>query len=224
MVPRLARTGRLSIADRYGNRVTTAAGFRVADAPAPPPVDITPSSRFFFDSRRKPTFTFDVPQATDVQVELVDSASAVVRSWTVAAAPGARNQVTWDGLGPNGVEPAGNYSFRIAGRASAATPTPDADEGFLFADHLFPIRASHNLGYTNTNNFGGGRGHQGQDMFSRCGTRLAAARGYMHMLEQPLVKTGQRVFTTPPAAISTSRCGQRRAGTRAGDRSTPSPR
>jgi murein DD-endopeptidase MepM/ murein hydrolase activator NlpD len=92
-----------------------------------------------------------------------------------------------------------------------------------YADHLFPIRGRHNLGYTPTNGFGGGRGHKGQDMFARCGTRLAAARGgrvefagyqsaagyyvvidgaatgidyvYMHMRQPPLVRTGQRVFT-----------------------------
>ena len=223
VVPRRARTGRLSVTDGYGNRATTTTRVRVRDAAAPPPVDITPSSRFFFDSRRKPTFTFDVPQAADVQVELADSAGTVVRSWTVAATPGGGNEVTWDGLGPNGVEPVGNYTFRIDGRASAATPSPGSDAEFLFADHLFPIRGRHNLGYTNTNNFGGGRGHQGQDMFARCGTRLAAARGgrveyagyhsaagnyvvidgaqtgvdyvYMHMLEPALVKAGQRVFT-----------------------------
>ena len=90
-------------------------------------------------------------------------------------------------------------------------------------DHLFPIRGKHDLGQSETNNFGGGRGHQGQDNFARCGTRLAAARGgkvqyagyhgragnyvvidgdgtgvdyaYMHLRKTPLVSTGQRVFT-----------------------------
>jgi murein DD-endopeptidase MepM/ murein hydrolase activator NlpD len=225
LVPKAARTGKVSVVDRYGNRTTTRGRLRVADGAAPPPIDITPSSRFFFDSRRKPTFTFDVPQAMDVQVELVDSASGeVVRTWTVPATPGASNQVTWNGLGSQGVEGLGNYAFRIAGQAgAAATPAPGTESGFVFADHLFPIRGRHNLGYTDTNNFGGGRNHQGQDMFARCGTRLAAARGgrveyagyhsaagyyvvidgaetgidyvYMHMLEPPLVQTGQRVFT-----------------------------
>ena len=224
-VPKAARSGRLSVVDRYGNRTTTPGRLRVADAAAPVPVDITPTSRFFFDSRRKPVFAFDVPRPMDVQVELTDSATGeVVRAWTVPAAPGASNLVSWDGLGPGGVEPLGTYTFRIAGQAaSAATPSPSAQTGFLYADHLFPIRGRHNLGYTDTNSFGGGRGHKGQDMFARCGTRLAAARGgrveyagyhsaaghyvvidgaetgvdyvYMHMLEPPLVQTGQRVFT-----------------------------
>jgi murein DD-endopeptidase MepM/ murein hydrolase activator NlpD len=224
-VPEAARSGRLSIVDRYGNRTTTPGKLRVRDAAAPAPIDITPSSRFFFDSRRKPTFMFDVPQPMEVQVELANAATGeVVRTWSVAAAPGTSNQVTWNGLGSHGVEPVGNYTFRIAGQASAsATPAPGTQPGFLFADHLFPIRGRHNLGYTDTNNFGGGRGHNGQDMFARCGTRLAAARGgrveyagyhlaaghyvvidgaetgvdyvYMHMQEPALVQTGQRVFT-----------------------------
>jgi Peptidase family M23 len=73
--------------------------------------------------------------------------------------------------------------------------------------------------------FGGGRGHQGQDMFASCGTRLVAARGgrvefaghpsaagnyvvidgtetgidyvYMHLLERPLLSTGQRGLHRP---------------------------
>ena len=224
-VPNAARTGRLTVVDRYGNRSTTSSRLRVTDAAAPAPVDIAPTSRFFFDSRRKPTFTFDVPQPMDVQVELADSDTGeVVRTWTVPAAPGASNQVSWNGLGSQGVEPLGKYTFRIAGQAGAAAiPTPGTQTGFLYADHLFPIRGRHNLGYTDTNSFGGGRGHKGQDMFARCGTRLAAARGgrveyagyhsaagyyavidgaetgvdyvYMHMLEAPLVQAGQRVFT-----------------------------
>ena len=40
---------------------------------------------------------------------------------------------------------------------------------------VFPIRGRHDLGQSATNDFGGGRGHQGQDMFASCGTPLAAA-------------------------------------------------
>jgi len=42
---------------------------------------------------------------------------------------------------------------------------------------VFPIRGSHDLGQTASNGFGGGRGHQGQDMFADCGTPVVAARG-----------------------------------------------
>jgi murein DD-endopeptidase MepM/ murein hydrolase activator NlpD len=224
-VPEGARSGRVTVRDRYGNAATTSGRVRIADAPDPPPVDVAPSSRFFFGARRKPTFSFDVPRATTVEVQLSNAATGeLVRSWTVEATPGGPNSVAWDGRGTAGVAGAGTYAFRVGAEATgAATEAPDTQASFAFADHLFPIRGRHNLGYTATNGFGGGRGHKGQDMFARCGTRLAAARGgrvqyagyqaaagnyavidgagtgvdyvYMHMRAPALVKSGQRVFT-----------------------------
>jgi murein DD-endopeptidase MepM/ murein hydrolase activator NlpD len=100
-------------------------------------------------------------------------------------------------------------------RASAA--------GARSADgHVFPIRGRHDRGRYETNDFGGGRGHQGQDMFAGCGTPLAAALGgrvlraasegaggnylvihgrdgrdyvYMHMQQPPALRPGDRVET-----------------------------
>lgn len=39
---------------------------------------------------------------------------------------------------------------------------------------LFPIRGRHDMGQTEINGFGGGRGHQGHDVFAACGTPLVA--------------------------------------------------
>lgn len=93
--------------------------------------------------------------------------------------------------------------------------------------HVFPIRGKHDVGQTETNNFGGGRNHQGQDMFAACGTPLVAAHGgtvriakanharagnyvviageqsgldyvYMHMQRPPNVQTGDTVVTGQP--------------------------
>ncbi len=90
--------------------------------------------------------------------------------------------------------------------------------------HVFPIQGKHDVGQTETNNFGGGRNHQGQDMFAACGTPLVAAQGgrvrmaranhpragnylvitgessgldyvYMHMQAPPAVETGDVVVT-----------------------------
>lgn len=88
------------------------------------------------------------------------------------------------------------------------------------ADGVFPIAGRHDMGQSETNNFGGGRGHQGQDMFAACGTPLVAVRdstvqfvafqdraghyavlqdaagqsyAYMHMRDRPLVRKGDRV-------------------------------
>ena len=61
---------------------------------------------------------------------------------------------------------------------TAITPSGDAagdapattDRGV----HVFPIRGAHDYG-TFVNQFGGGRGHQGQDVLAACGTPLVAA-------------------------------------------------
>jgi murein DD-endopeptidase MepM/ murein hydrolase activator NlpD len=193
-----------------------------------PPQDISPKTTFFYAGKRKATYSFTGRQAASVQVDLInESTQAVVRAWSVAVQPGQQAHVSWDGRGLGGkVEPPGRYRFRLSGAASAATsPAADSAANFFFADHLFPIRGRHDLGQTPTNNFGGGgtRRHFGQDMFARCGTRLAAARGgtvqyagyhsaagyyividggdtgtdyvYMHLRRPALVSTGDPVFT-----------------------------
>jgi murein DD-endopeptidase MepM/ murein hydrolase activator NlpD len=94
---------------------------------------------------------------------------------------------------------------------------------FSLFDHVFPIRGKHDLGQGATNNFGGGRGHQGQDLFAGCGTPVVAARGgtvreagyngaagnyavisssssgfdyvYMHLRDASRVRTGETVAT-----------------------------
>jgi len=42
---------------------------------------------------------------------------------------------------------------------------------------VFPITGPHDLGRSQTNSFGGGRGHSGQDMFAECGTPVVASQG-----------------------------------------------
>ena len=115
---------------------------------------------------------------------------------------------------------------RMAGRSHRsrrlrivkATP-PEVLAPTVATDGAFPVRGSYDFG-TATNRFGGGRGHQGQDVFADCGTGVVAARAgevtqaryqsraghfvvidaddgtsqvYMHMRRRPLVQTGQRV-------------------------------
>lgn len=91
--------------------------------------------------------------------------------------------------------------------------------------HVFPIRGRHDRGRYETNDFGGGRGHRGQDMFAACGTPLVAALGgvvtyaasegaagnylvitgrdkrdyvYMHLAEAPRLRAGDRVADGQP--------------------------
>lgn len=51
---------------------------------------------------------------------------------------------------------------------AALTPTLTPTQ----TDGIFPISGKHDMGQTATNGFGGGRGHQGQDLFATCGTPL----------------------------------------------------
>ncbi len=218
-VPTSARTGPLALVSSLG-----------ATVPAPQPVairglparDMAPDGGYFVAGRRQPTFTV-APSATTTTVELVREADgATVRSWDVAAAS-TPTAIHWNGMLGRRAAPTGSYRFR-RGAAGAATQGVDTNDPgtFMLYDHIFPIRGKHDLGQSATNNFGGGRGHQGQDMFANCGVPLAAAQGgtvkragtdgragnyvvitgrsgndyiYMHLNATPLVSTGQKVFT-----------------------------
>jgi len=227
VAPAEAQTGAVVLQGSSGASLARIDRVRVRRPPKVAPVDISPDSSFYFGGRRKATFEFTVEQAGDVRVELVnDESQAIAATWDVAAEPGVAQRVRWNGRVPGGTAGTGRYSFRLAAPAGvSASAAPEATSAFFFADHLFPIRGRHDLGQTPTNGFGGGgtRTHMGQDMFAKCGIRLAAARGgkvqfagyhsaagnyvvidgagtgrdyvYMHLLETPLVKTGDRVFT-----------------------------
>ena len=60
-----------------------------------------------------------------------------------------------------------------APRRAAGEPDPAS---FLFLRHTFPVLGPHGYGEFAAK-FGGGRGHQGQDVFAACGTPMVAARG-----------------------------------------------
>ena len=215
-----AKSGRVMVVNRGGKRAASAKRVRVTGSAAPTAGSESSGSNFFYDGTRKPAFSFQVDQAGTVTVELVrDSDGSVVQRWEVAATPGQPSTVEWD---PGAATvPNGRYRFRLAGGVSGARA--DGRDSFTLYDHIFPIRGRHNMGYTDTNNFGGGRDHKGQDMFAACGTRLVAARGgtveysgfhsaagnyvvidgtgtdvdyvYMHMRDPAPVKTGDRVRT-----------------------------
>lgn len=144
----------------------------------------------------------------------------VVRSFPADAGPGS---VRWDGTVDGVPATAGRYLLRLsvpgAARAAQATVPTEVRDG------VFPIRGKHDLGQSATNDFGGGRGHKGQDMFAACGTPLAAVRPgvvqfaatqeragnyvvlqdaagrsyvYMHMRDRALVRKGDVVRAGQP--------------------------
>jgi len=107
--------------------------------------------------------------------------------------------------------------------APAAFGDPTLGIAKIVPEHtaLFPIDGPHDLGRNPANRFGGGRGHDGQDMFADCGTPVRAAQAgrvvfagyqgaagnylvvrsaesgedqvYMHLLNEPRFAAGDRI-------------------------------
>ena len=188
--------------------------------------------RVFFDGQRPARLTYAVrdtqPVTTFVELVRVADGVPIARFGPTVVAPNTPQTITWDGRAGGQIQAEGRYTWRIAAqgsggaRAVSAQAGPGAGSGFEFLRYEFPIRGPHNYGEFAAA-FGGGRGHQGQDVFAACGTPLVAARGgvvkfkqfhgraghyividtegsgvdmaYMHMRDEALVNKGDRVRT-----------------------------
>lgn len=113
-------------------------------------------------------------------------------------------------------------AVRVTQRRLAVADAEMPSEGVEQASDgmVFPIQGRHDMGQTQTNGFGGGRGHQGHDLFAACGTPLVAvvsgtvqqkayhsaagnyvvlkaaggeSYAYMHLRSASPLKTGERV-------------------------------
>ena len=177
----------------------------------------------FYDGVRAPklTYTFRGGSSTDVTVTVVNrETEEVVDSFVDSAAePNAANVASWDGRTTQGTTaPNGEYQFRIADGAGAKAKTT-RESSFSFHKFRFPLLAKHGYG----DGYGAGRGHEGQDVFAKCGSKLMAVRGgrvqvndfqsaagnylvidgkgtamdfmYAHMLRPSSLREGQRVRT-----------------------------
>jgi murein DD-endopeptidase MepM/ murein hydrolase activator NlpD len=198
-------------------------------------------NRVFYGAERMAQVSYLVrgSQPANVAVELIrlSDGIAITRWEPGLVTPETPQTITWDGTAGGKVQRDGRYFFRVfATSASGATasssqapattpPTAAAPGSFLFQRHIFPIRGAHTMG-TGAAAFGGGRGHQGQDAFAKCGTPLVAARGgvvkfkqyhsraghyividgddegydyaYMHLRDASLVDQGDHVYTGQP--------------------------
>jgi murein DD-endopeptidase MepM/ murein hydrolase activator NlpD len=183
IVPNRAQTGRPKVADSFGNASLSPAELRIVDASQLSAggfklneADARPR-RTYFDGLRKPrvTYLFQGDGPTDVTIQVVKRGTGtVVDSWIAPdREPFTQHTASWDGRrkggGPAG---SGKYRFRI-GAVSGGAPESTDEARFGFFSHKFPVRGRHSYG----DGIGAGRGHQGQDVFADCGTRLAAARG-----------------------------------------------
>ena len=199
-------------------RVTRAAGEEASDG--------APTTKVFAGSRKPATFRYRVngppPEGATVEVVRVRDDRVVARR-PLEGPSDETSTVTWNGLVGGLPVPVGSYAFRVsAGSEAVVEPEPGQPREFSVYDHFFPIRGRHDLGQSPTNNFGGGRGHQGQDMFAACGTPLAAVTtgrvtsagyhsaagnyfvlkradgqsyAYMHLRDPALVAEGDKLYT-----------------------------
>jgi murein DD-endopeptidase MepM/ murein hydrolase activator NlpD len=194
---------------------------RNASEPASSP-DV-PGSPVVFGARRKASVTAQVGAAGPVTAEVADGAGAVVTTFSREASGPGEVVLRWNGRVGRRPAPEGTYLVRLGDGPTASASAASPDAPFEFRHHVFPIRGAHDLGRSESNRFGGGRGHQGQDMFARCGTPVVAAQGgravfvgyhsaaghylvirgagsgedyvYMHLRSAPRVAEGDRVAT-----------------------------
>ena len=252
-VPRTAVSGPVALVSVDGAESTPTAVPLMIDPTAPPApaagtsdglgIDVeVQGNRVFYGAERQAQVSYIVrdSQPVTVAIELIRLFDGVaITRWEPGAVPPNTPQtVTWDGTAGGRVQADGRYAFRVfatsqsgATASSAQAPAPGAPAtapvpgSFLFQRHIFPIRGAHTMG-TGAAAFGGGRGHQGQDVFAACGTPLVAARGgrvkfkqyhsaaghyivvdgddegydyaYMHMREASLVNQGDQIYTGQP--------------------------
>jgi len=242
-VPRLAVAGPVSVVDAHGARSPAAPTPLAIEPPPPatmsagaPAVEVEVAGHtVFFDATRPARLSYLVRGAApaSVAVELVRAQDGqVIRRWAAGpVAPGEPQSLTWDGTAGGRVQREGRYEFRVvahdaSGARALSAATTSADEpgpgSFEFLRHQFPVQGPHDFG-EGAAAFGGGRGHQGQDVFADCGTPIVAARGgtvkfkqfhsraghyividgartgmdyaYMHLRDAALVAAGERVRT-----------------------------
>jgi murein DD-endopeptidase MepM/ murein hydrolase activator NlpD len=250
-VPLGAVSGPVTVLDRDGVASAPAPAHLLVEPLAPaghgaggPSIDVdVQAPKSYFDAQKPMQVSYVVhdDRPVSIHVELVrQSDGAVIASWAPGVVqPETRQVVQWDGLAGNRVQKPGRYAFRVTAADSAgalrassaqAEQAPEAPAAaeerdpaeFVFLRHVFPVRGPHGYGEFAAK-YGGGRGHQGQDVFAACGTPVVAARGgtvkfkqyhsraghylvidgertgvdyaYMHFARAALVDKGDRVRT-----------------------------
>ena len=149
----------------------------------------TSRTKAFVGARPGVTFSFRLSgaSAAALKVERVSATDGLaLKTWTPQeVAPDQVQSISWNGrLGRAGAKP-GRYSFRLTAASADGAEVHSSQSGdierdsFDLYDNVFPVRGRHDYGGAGAD-FGSGRAghsHQGQDVMSKCGTRMVAARG-----------------------------------------------
>ncbi len=233
-VPAVAGDGRPLLVESGGDTARAPKSLRVvpdSSLPASFSLDHAKAGprHIFFDGRHRERLRFRFKSAgrADVRILAVHRHSGhVARSWTKHdLLPYSRHTIRWDGSeGGGDAAPDGKYKFKLGERGERRRFGVGR---FRLFGYEFPVRGPHGYGGA-LQRFGaprsGGRVHQGQDIFSPCGTQEVAARGgtvqargsdpvlygnwlvidgrgtgtdyrYAHLLNPTPLHTGQRVHT-----------------------------
>ncbi|MEK6278296.1 MAG: peptidoglycan DD-metalloendopeptidase family protein [Actinomycetota bacterium] len=193
VVPAGAKRGKVRVRDGYGqaselseqklvirprSQLRSSASLQLVEA------EVSPAKTYYF-GKRQATLNFVIASAlpaNDLRVDVVSPTGEVVKTFfPTSVIPNATSSVSWDGTGSDGRPAAsGWYVFRISGAdgvaAARAQGSQLPDLSIAVYGYIFPIqpaRVAHSYG----DGLGAGRGHQGQDVFAKCGSRLVAARG-----------------------------------------------
>jgi murein DD-endopeptidase MepM/ murein hydrolase activator NlpD len=140
----------------------------------------TSPRRTFLDSGRKARFEFELAgtERRDLIVKAIRVADGKVkRRWRLDdVEPKKSQRITWNGKTSKGSYTSqGKHTFKVFERGGGKTDMRKAEgrKRFRFYKHRFPLAARHDFG----DGFGAGRGHQGIDIFAKCGKKIRAARG-----------------------------------------------
>jgi murein DD-endopeptidase MepM/ murein hydrolase activator NlpD len=192
-----------------------------AESPASPEL---PDAPMLFGAARKPTVTARVDAPATVTAEVADATGDVVTTFSRRTKAAGEIALRWNGRIARRPAPQGTYLVRLGERSvGAGASALGAPRCSSCATTPSPLPGRHDLGRSETNAFGGGRGHQGHDMFAPCGSRIVAAQGgtvrfagyhsaaghylvirgsgtgedyvYMHLRDAPAFSKGDRVKT-----------------------------
>ncbi len=181
-VPDGAETGRPQVDGRSGSDTSPQELTIVAEEELPEPgafkldrAEAKPATAFY-DGAEAPEVRYAFEgEPTDIRVQVAKRKSGkVIRSWVEPERePFVEHTARWNGQTEGGKKaPDGKYRFHV-GPAEGGELETTEESKFGYYGHKFPVRGPHSYG----DGMGAGRGHQGQDVFAACGTRLEAARG-----------------------------------------------
>jgi hypothetical protein len=249
-VPRTAVTGPVMLVSADGaESAPTSVPLTIDPTPVSPKssagglgIDVeVQGNRVFYGAERQAQVSYivrdDEPVTVAVDLVRLSDGVAITRWEPGAVTPGVPQTIVWDGTADGHVQKDGRYAFRVYAKSASGatassaqatapdTPPAKVPGSFLFQRNIFPIRGSHYFG-TGAAAFGGGRNHQGQDVFAKCGTPLVAAHAgrvkfkryqsaagnylvidgdhtgydfaYMHLRDAALVEQGDHVYTGQP--------------------------